>query len=410
MIDRKYRGAVRGTGAAVAVVIAAMGITAGSALAEKMIRYDHPVFRNGHRVLYHGAWRSGGHAHAKTNAEQDAEDDKPEAKPAKAAALSSPHEFIVLVDPDDATSLRMATELVNSAKATGLKARAWAGKTSPDALVKFAATDGGDFAVAPIDVLSGDPKFADLRAKSPLVARLASEPLVVIANANVADLQHLDGRPVAFGEAGGVVDATGQAVFAKLGVTPKVVHLNVTAALAALASGNIDAMVALGADESHAINDASKSGKLHALALPWRDALNGYGPARLTAKDLPKLVPDDGTVETVGVPFGLIAVDAAEASTRATQDQPFVVALFERHAPLLGSTADPKWREVNLAAETDWPRLAFARDWIAKHAAAADPALDAFRETAKTSAGEAASSGMADKLYADLLRAKGVGP
>ena len=384
-------------------------------MAERMVRYDHPVFHNGHRVLYHGAWRSGGHGHAHAKPQDDDSDDdktdaKADAKPESKPALASAHEYIVLVDPDDATSLRMATELVNSAKATGLKAHAWAGKTAPDAVVQAAASDGGDFALAPIDVLAADPKYADARAKSPLVARLAAESLAVIASARVADLAHLDGRPVAFGEAGGVVDATAQALFAKLGVAPKPVHMNVSAALAALASGQIDAMVALGADESRAVNDASKAGKLHALAVPWRDALAGYAPARLTAKDLPKLIPDDGAVETVGVPFGLIAIDAADGSARAAQDQPFVTALFERHAPLLTAAADPKWREVNLAAETDWPRLACARDWIAKHPAAADPALDAFRETAKTASVDAGASGVADRLYADLLRAKGAAP
>jgi hypothetical protein len=395
--------------ATVAFMLGAIAASQSPARAETMIRYERPVFHNGHRVLYHGAWRSHGHAKAKADeADDDKSDDKAVAKSAPAA--SSAHEYIVLVDPDDATSLRMATELVNSAAAAGLKARAWAGKTSPDALAKFAATDGGDFAVAPIDVLAVDPKYADARAQSPLVARLAAEPLVVIANANVADVQQLEGRPVAFGETGGVIDATGQAVFAKLGVTPKVVHLSVTAALAALASGQIDAMAVLGADESRAINDASKAGKLHALAVPWRDAFAGYAPVRLTGKDLPKLVPDDGSVETVGAPFGLIAVDAADGSMRAAQDQPFVSALFERHQQLLGAAADPKWRDVNLTAETDWPRLACARDWIAKHPAAADPALDDFRETARSAAGGAEATVVADKLYADLLRAKGVGP
>lgn len=411
MIDWKTRGALVATSAAIAFIFA--GVIAGTAQAEPMIRYGRPVFHNGHRVLFHGAWRSGVQAHARAKADDDAEVAAPEPKAAKTAAFSSAHEFIVLVDPDDATSLRMSTELVNSARAAGLKARAWAGRTSPVALVKFVASDGGDFALAPIDVLATDARYADLRAKSPLVAKLASETLAVIANSNVADIQHLDGRPVAFGEIGGVVDATGQAIFAKLGVTPKIVHMGVAAALAALAAGQIDAMAALGADESRAVNDAAKAGKLHALALPWRDELTGYAPARLTAKDLPKLMADDASVETVSVPFGLIAVDAAEGSARAAQDQPFVAALFERHAPLLVSAADPKWREVNLAAETDWPRLACARDWLAKHPAAVDPAFDAFRETARTAAGDAKSlandksPAMADKLYADLLKAKG---
>ncbi len=174
--------------------------------------------------------------------------DDSDAEPAKTAIASS-HEFIVLVDTDDPTSLRMATELVNAAKAAGLKARAWAGKTSPGALAHFVETDGGDFALAAIDALADDPKAADLRAKAPLVARLANEPVVVIAKAGVVDVKQLDGRPVSFGEDDGVVDASGQALFAKLGVAPKVVHEDVSASLRLLTAGKIDAMVMLGADE-----------------------------------------------------------------------------------------------------------------------------------------------------------------
>ncbi len=365
-----------------------------------MVRYAHPVFKHGHKVLYHGAWRGHGHASHKSA------DDDSDATPTKAASSSS-HEFIVLVDTDDATSLRMATELVNAAKAAGLKARAWAGKTSPSALAHFVATDGGDFMVTAIDALAADPKASDLRAKAPLAARLANEPLVVIARAGVDDVKQLDGRPVSFGAADGVVDDSGQALFSKLGVAPKIVHEEVGAALAALAAGKLDAMLVLGADESRAVNQAAKSGKLHALALPWRDGLAGhYAPARLNGKDLPHLVAADATVNTISVPFGLVAVDAADGSERADQDAPFVAALFERHQSLLSASADPKWREVNFIAEADWPRLAPTRDWIDKHPAAADPALVEFRTKAKTAAADsgATASAIADKLYGDLLR------
>jgi TRAP-type uncharacterized transport system substrate-binding protein len=393
----------------VALLAGLAGLTA-PALAETMVRYNHPVFHNGHRVLYHGAWRGGegGSRHkAKAVAKDDSEDDSEDDTPKK-GALSSPHEFIVLVDTDDATSLRMATELVNAAKTAGLKAHAWAGKTSPDALAKFTESDGGDFAVAAIDVLAADPKAADLRARSPLLARLANEPVVVIARSGVDDLKQLDGRPVAFGEADGVLDATGQALFARLGVAPKVVHEKVEAALASLAAGKLDALVMLGADESRTVNEAAKSGKLHALSIPWRDELaDRYAPVRLTAKDLPGLAAGDATVETIAAPFGLVAIDAADGSQRATQDAPFVAAMFERHQSLLGASADPKWREVNLGAETDWPRLAPARDWIAKHRAGADPVLDAFRATARTADSGVAAPATADKLYDNLLRSGG---
>ncbi len=378
------------------------------ARAEAMVRYAHPVFHNGHRVLYHGAWR--GHAgatHAQKSKSSDDSDESSDSdpKPTKSSYASS-HEFIVLVDTDDATSLRMATELVDAVKSAGLKARAWAAKTSPSAIAGYVEKDGGDFVVTAIDRLAEDPKAADLRAKAPLVARLANEPIVVVAAASVDGVQKLDGRPVSFGEADGVVDASGQALFAKLGIAPRVVHANVAASLAALAAHKIDALVMVGADESRTVSEAAKGGKLHALALLWRSELAGrYAPARLSSQDLPGLTAPGETLETVSVPFGLLAIDAADRSTRANQDAPFVAALFERYKPLLGTGADPKWREVNLTADVDWPRLAPARDWIKSHRAAADPALDAFRDTAKTSSTDssATSSAIADKLYKNLL-------
>ena len=392
-------------GLAVSALLAAF---TGLADAETMVRYAHPVLHNGHKVLYHGAWRGHSHASRKSAAAAEGDDsDDTSDKPA------SSHEFIVLVDTDDATSLRMATELVNAAKASGLKARAWAGKTSPGALAHFIASDGGDFLMTAIDPLAADSQAAALRVKAPLAARLANEPMVVIARAGIDDVKQLDGRAVAFGVADGVVDSSGQALFAKLGVAPKVVHEDVAGELVALAAGKIDAMVMLGADESRAVNEAAKTGKLHALALPWRDELASlYAPARLTAKDLPHLMAADATVQTISVPFGLVAVDAADGSDRADQDAPFVAALFERHKTLMAASADPKWREVNFVADTDWPRLAPTREWIEKHRAAADPTLESFRATAKSAAADsgATASAIADKLYGVLLRSGGAQP
>jgi hypothetical protein len=129
----------------------------------------------------------------------------------------------------------------------------------------------------------------------------------------------------------------------------------------------------------------------------------------MNARDLPHLVGADATLDTIGVPFGLIAIDASDGSPRSAQDAPFVAALFEHYRPLLGPGADPKWRDVNLTAETDWPRLQPARDWIEKHAVKADAALAAFRDAAHSTQG-ATTAATADKLYGNLLRSGATQP
>ena len=111
------------------------------------------------------------------------------------------------------------------------------------------------------------------------------------------------------------------------------------------------------------------------------------------------------------MPFGLIAIDAADGSPRAAQDAPFVAALFERHKPLLGGERRSEMARGQFDRDTDWPRLAPARDWIEKHRVAADPALDSFRDTAKRRRRfDGDSSAIADKLYQDLLRSGGAQP
>ncbi len=49
------------TAAAIALRLTAV---IGEAQAETMVRYALPVVKKGNRVLYHGAWRDGGHAKA----------------------------------------------------------------------------------------------------------------------------------------------------------------------------------------------------------------------------------------------------------------------------------------------------------------------------------------------------------
>ena len=101
-----------------------------------------------------------------------------------------------------------------------------------------------------------------------------------------------------------------------------------------------------------------------------------YAPMRLTAAELPRLVAAGTKIDTVAAPMALIAVNAAPESPRATRDGAFVKALFDRIPTLVGPSNDPAWRDVNLAATFDWPRLGSAEAWVGAHQAAADPTFE----------------------------------
>jgi hypothetical protein len=110
--------------------------------------------------------------------------------------------------------------------------------------------------------------------------------------------------------------------------------------------------------------------------------------------------------------MALIAVNAGPDSSRAARDGALVKALFDRISTLVGPSSDPTWRDVNLAATLDWPRLGSAEAWVGAHQAAADPALESFREQARSAAAAdgGATASDADKLFRSLLQARTPAP
>ena len=397
---------------AVGLAVAALFVSAPFAASAEdsnsgLVRYDHPVIHNGHRVLFHGVWRGG---KAKSAAD-DSESAKTE--PAKAATSGSQHEFLILVDTDDICATHMSAELVSTLHSAGLKTRALAEKTSPAALGRYLASDAGDIAIAPLDALMSADKDADWRSRAPLVARLGAEQIEIIAPTSVTGIEQLNGRKVSLGPVDSVSDASGGALFTRLGIKANVVHEGVSASLGELANGKIDAVVVVGANSFKAVAEFGKSGRFHLVPVAWSPALRGvYAPARLTAKDRPNLIGANDAVDTVAAAMALIAIDASPGTPRAAQDGAFVSALFTKFDTLLGANYEPSWREVNLAAAADWPRLPAAQDWIASHRGETDASLEAFRTAAHAAAAAKDGPGANDAgpLYQALIQGHGAQP
>jgi hypothetical protein len=380
-----------------------------------MVPYNHPVYHNGVRVLWHGAWR-GSHGQVSRRYERAAP------APAVAAAATAPQppatkEFSILADPADAEASRMARDFAAVMGSSGVPGHSIVGSTSPNGLSKVVKTDLADFAIVSLDSLVASAKGGpDWMKRAPYVARLAPETLEVIASRDVKSINDLQGKLVSFGDLDSAASTSGRMLFSRLGVTPNQTNGSLPEALDALATGKVDAIVVLGAEESPALNDFGGDGRFHIVPIPWSATLEPvYAPAHVTAAERPNLVAATTPVETVGEPMAIIALDAPPGSPRADALGRLTRVFFDNYDGFLSEGRDPRWLDVNLAAEPSWPgetwpRLAAAQSWLDAKKASVDASLDAFRASAKSAADSPSwpSASDSDRLYEGLTRWRGL--
>jgi hypothetical protein len=372
--------------------------------ARGMVRYDRPVFHNGHLVLWHGAWRSGSH------------NSQVFARPGPASSGSAARDFTILADGADSSATRMATEFAQAMQNGESHIKVIAGKTSSAALDKAVKGDAADLAIVPMDAI-GDSgagsadKSADWRMRAPYLARLDNEPITIIAPLAIADIHQLTGRKVSAAAADGATAASAAIVFSRLNIAPTMTNESLTDALPRLARGEIDAVFVVGVGDAKALADFGKDGRFHVLSVPYVTTLQGlYYPMRLTAREEANLISGDDKVDTIGVPMALLAIDAAPDSPRAVRLSALTDRLFGQFDQNLGALAGSRWKDVNLAARIPgWPRFGATQAWLDQKQGTPNPALETFRSAAETatSASEGPGGADSDKLYESLMKLSG---
>jgi TRAP-type uncharacterized transport system substrate-binding protein len=382
-----------------------------------MVRYDHPVVRNGKVILWHGAWRERLRSKdpgqsAKIQA-PDAKDQNQSAAVPAAPPKPSQNSFALLADPNDACASRLASDFVAAMQAGGADGRIVAGGVSAAALGAAVNFDSADLAIAPLDALVADPQAsAAWRERAPYIAKLSGEPIEIVAARDVADLGQLAGREVGFGVANSADATSAAALFNTLGVAPRPAYEPLADALNDLAAGRLAAVVAVDGRCAPTLAQFGADKRFHELAVRWTPAMRSiYAPARLTAKERPNLIDAAEKIDTVATPRALIALDAAPGSPRAQTAAALTKTFFAGFDRLLVPDKDGAWRDVNLAAEAPWPRLRAAQEWIDAAKPASDASLQSFRAAARSAAsadgGPAAQD--SDRLYDSLMQWRGAG-
>ena len=405
-----HRARVAATTGLLLAAQAAWAVEAQARAPSGMVRYTHPVFKNGKLVLWHGAWR-GSARFARSSRATASADSRP------AARQQTPREFSVLADPADVCASHMAKDFAAVLTAEGDAGRAIVGSTSPTGLAKVARADMADFAVVTLDSLASsakaDPEWVK---RSPFVARLAPETLEVIAPREIKSIGDLQNRTVSFGDPDSATATSAKMLFSRLGISVNPMYEPAPEGLDALAAGKREAIVLLGAKDLEALSDFGDDHRFHILEIPWSTTLDPvYAPARVTAAERPNLVAANSAVDTVGEPTALIALDAAQGSPRAEALGRVARTFLDNYDAFLTDDHDSHWRDVNLAAEAfspdpAWPRLAAAQDWLDTKKSSADASLDAFRASAKAAAeaNGGPSAEDSDRLYDSLTRWRGL--
>lgn len=278
--------------------------------------------------------------------------------------------LVELLTSSDPGSIEMAEDLESVVDDGGTRrVLPVVGHGAIEGLTDLKVLHGIDLTIAQTDVLDYAKHHNNPPAIQTVtyVARLYNEELHVLARSDIARLGDLANKKVDF--AGGA-RITGPAVMALLKIGVDAVFDNHTAALKKLVAGDVAAMAYVAAKPTPVFAALAEGRGLHFLSVPMTPALaETYIPAQLTTADYPRLISADAPVNTVAVGSVLIVANLPPGTERYRNVANFVDAFFTLFPRLTEEPHNPKWKEVNLAAEfSGWTRFAPADAWLKRNA------------------------------------------
>ncbi len=249
------------------------------------------------------------------------------------------------------------------------------GRTATQNLFDLTWLHGIDMAIIQTDVVDAAREQRSLNGieKSfSYVTSLYNEEFHLLAGSEVKTVGDLAHRRVIVGTRGSGTSVTALRLFSLLRIPIEPVYERQDLAFARLRQGDVMA-VAMVAGKPAAVFQTLQGGEqLHFVPVPLEDAVvKAYAPTRLDAADYPGLIAKDQAVETVAVGSVLAVAKLTPGSERYRNVSNFVDVLFTGFATLLEPGHQPKWRDVNLAAELPgWTRFPPAQQWLDRNSTA----------------------------------------
>jgi TRAP transporter TAXI family solute receptor len=294
--------------------------------------------------------------------------DSGDLKDVTAAGTPSPETVTVLTGNVDGTAAHIAADIATVLDSSDLRVMTVLGNGATQNLRDIAASPYLDLALVPSDTLDEAKHLGlgDIAKSVTYIAPLYDEEVQILAHGNITTIHQLDGKKVGVDVAGSATSERAALVFDRLGIKPDMINLDQPSALLLLQQGMLDAIVFADGKPVPALVAVPPQGNLHFVAIPYESVLqDSYYPARIEPQDYPNLVKPGAAVETIAIGTILAAYNAPEGSPRYRKLAKFTQAFFgefdEFHAP----GRNPKWQEVNFAADAPgWKRFKPAQDWL----------------------------------------------
>jgi uncharacterized protein len=231
---------------------------------------------------------------------------------------------------------------------------------------------GIDMAILQDDVLNYARQqnlFPGIENRITYVAKLYNEEFHLLARRDIKTVADLANQKVNVDLRGAGTEITADRLFGLLRIPIVATNDGQEVALEKLRRGEIAALAFVAGKPAPLFQGLDGRDGLHFLAIPVDATITGvYVPTSLTAADYPGLVPADQPIDTIAVGAVLAVANLQPDSERYRNVVNFVDAFFTGFQSLLTPGHDPKWREVNIAAELPgWRRFPPAADWLQRN-------------------------------------------
>jgi len=280
---------------------------------------------------------------------------------------SAAEELGLVTGPKTGTYFAIGKEIALTAARSGIDIEVKPSEGSIDNIKRINSSEKASLGIVQSDVLgflsrSKNPDSMHMASNLRMVFPLYNEEVHILAKKSIRDFDDLSGKKIAIGEDGSGNMLTAINLFSMMDVKPaEMQKVPPAQGVVAVLKGEIDAVVFVAGKPVKLFKNledlslpenkqyAPMMDQLHFLPLDNPKMLEEYKPASITSADYSFVGKD---VKTIAVQAVLIAYDFSDGDKKRCDMFAALAKSIRDNLPLLKEKGHPKWKEVNLDADT----------------------------------------------------------